>query len=103
MPSLLRGLRLSKLFGRDGVITFESNGGFVVVRGRSWPRVIVPGVRDIRGYRAMYRDFAAAIAEGRQPEMSLERAAEDQLLMERVYASLAEPQSSRGVTARRTC
>jgi len=94
VPSLLRGLRLSKLFGRDGVITFESNGAFVVVRGRSWPRVIVPGFRDIRGYRAMYRDFAAAIAEGRQLEMSLERATEDQLLMERVYASLAEPQSS---------
>ena len=26
IPSLFRGLRLSKLFGRDGVITFESNG-----------------------------------------------------------------------------
>ena len=32
IPSLLRGLRLSKLFGREGVITFESNGGFVVAR-----------------------------------------------------------------------
>ncbi len=28
-----RGLRLSKLFGRDGIITFESNGAFVLVRG----------------------------------------------------------------------
>ena len=26
IPSLLKGLRLSKLFGRDGIITFESNG-----------------------------------------------------------------------------
>ena len=33
IPSLLRGLRLSKLFGRKGIITFESNGAFVFVRG----------------------------------------------------------------------
>ncbi len=91
VPSLLHGLRLSKLFGRDGVITFESNGAFVVVRGRSWPRVIVPGVRDIRGYRAMYRDFTASIQQGSEPEMNLERAIEDQGLMDRIYASLADP------------
>ena len=89
IPSLFRGLRLSKLFGRKGVITFESNGGFVVVRGGSMPRVIFPGFRDIRGYQAMYRDFAAAISEGRAPEMSLERAIEDQRLMEQVYSTLA--------------
>jgi predicted dehydrogenase len=94
VPSLLRGLRLSKLFGRDGVITFESNGAFVVVRGKGWPRVVVPGVRDIRGYRAMYRDFAAAILQGREPQMSLERAMEDQRLMDRIYASLADPTAS---------
>jgi predicted dehydrogenase len=91
VPSLLRGLRLSKLFGRDGVITFESNGAVVVVRGRSRPRVILPGVRDIRGYRAMYRDFAAAVQQGREPEMSLERAMDDHRLMERIYASLPDP------------
>jgi predicted dehydrogenase len=85
VPSLLRGLRVSKLFGRDGIITFESNGGFIVARGNGLPRVILPGFRDIRGYQAMYRDFAAAIREGRAPEMSLDRAREDQRLMEQVY------------------
>ena len=88
IPSLLKGLRLSKLFGREGVITFESNGGFVVVRGRGLPRLIFPGIRDIRGYQAMYRDFADAIRHARPPEMSLERALEDQRLMEQVYASI---------------
>ena len=34
IPSLLRGLRLSKLFGREGIITFESNGLFVVGQGQ---------------------------------------------------------------------
>jgi UDP-N-acetylglucosamine 3-dehydrogenase len=88
IPSLLRGLRLSKLLGRDGVITFESNGAFVFVRGRGLPRLILPGVRDIRGYRAMYSDFIGAIRYGRSPEMSLERAIEDQRLMDEIYASL---------------
>jgi predicted dehydrogenase len=86
IPSLFRGLRLSKLFGRDGIITFESNGAFVIVRGKGLPRVILPGFRDIRGYQAMYRDFAASIRDGRAPEMSLERAREDHHLMEQVYA-----------------
>ncbi|HVL69514.1 MAG TPA: Gfo/Idh/MocA family oxidoreductase [Vicinamibacterales bacterium] len=88
IPSLLKGLRLSKLFGRRGIITFESNGAFVIARGAGVPRVLFPGVRDIRGYQAMYRDFYGAIREGRQPEMSLERAIEDQRLMDRVYATV---------------
>jgi predicted dehydrogenase len=88
VPSLLRGLRVSKLFGRDGVITFESHGLFLVRRGSGLPRIVFPGFRDIRGYRAMYRDFVGAIREGRQPEMSLERAVEDQRLMDQIYASV---------------
>jgi predicted dehydrogenase len=85
VPSLLRGLRLSKLFGRDGIITFESNGGFAVARGRKGPRFAVPGLADLRGYRAMYRDFAAAVGARRQPEMSLERALEDHRIMDQIY------------------
>ena len=88
IPSFLRGVRLSKLFGREGVITFESNGIFMLVRGGGLPRVLFPGFRDIRGYQAMYRDFAAAIRDGRQPEMSLERALEDHRLMDAVYESV---------------
>jgi len=87
IPSLLRGLRLSKLFGRDGVATFESNGAFLVVRGRGLPRVTFPGFRDLRGYRAMYRDFVRVIRSGGAPEMSVERAEEDHRLMERIQHS----------------
>jgi predicted dehydrogenase len=89
VPSLLRGLRLSKLFGRKGVISFESNGTIMIVRGRRMPRLVFPGFRDIRGYRAMYRDFHRAITTGAAPEMSLERAMDDQRLMDQIYASLA--------------
>jgi predicted dehydrogenase len=89
IPSLLRGLRLSKIFGRDGIITFESNGGFVLVRGRRGTRLRFPGFRDIRGYQAMYRDFVRAIRSGTAPEMSLERAIEDQRLMDQIYAGIS--------------
>ncbi len=84
VPSLLRGLRVSKLFGREGIISFESNGTFVLVRGRGFPKVVFPGFRDIRGYQAMYRDFAGAIRDTRPPEMSLETAMADQRLMEQI-------------------
>jgi predicted dehydrogenase len=89
IPSLFRGLRISKIMGRTGAITFESNGLFVFAHGGWRPRFYIPGLlRDIRGYRAMYRDFAGSIASGRAPEMSLERALADHALMERIYASL---------------
>ena len=89
IPSLFRGLRLSKLFGRRRIITFESNGLFVFVRGEGLPKLLFPGFRDIRGYQAMYRDFARSIRERGAPEMSLERAMDDQRLMDQIYASLA--------------
>jgi len=88
IPSLLKGLRLSKLYGRKGIITFESNGVIVFARGNGIPRVIFPGFRDMRGYQAMYRDFRNAIATSTAPEMSLERAIEDQRLMDQIYSTL---------------
>jgi predicted dehydrogenase len=86
VPSLFRGLRLSKLFGRRRIISFESNGAFILVRGEGIPRFVIPGFRDIRGYGAMYRDFMRAIREARQPEMSLECAMDDQRVMDQIYA-----------------
>ena len=95
IPSLLRGLRLSKLFGRRGIVTFESNGAFVLVRGDGMPRLMLPGFADIRGYQAMYRDFARSIRESRQPEMSLERAIDDHRLMDQIYekSQIPNPES----------
>ncbi|WP_270887776.1 Gfo/Idh/MocA family protein [Pedococcus sp. 5OH_020] len=88
VPSPLGGVRFSHLYGREGVISFESNGGVVLVRGRGLPRMTIPGLRDVRGYQAMYRDFVGAIRGGRPPQMTLERALEDQRLMDQIYASL---------------
>ena len=88
IPSLFRGMRQSRIFGRNGIITFESNGLFILARGGFFPRLVWPGITDFRGYRAMYRDFLRAIHTGAPPEMSLERAMDDQRLMDQVYASL---------------
>lgn len=87
IPSLFKGLRLSKLYGRRGIITFESNGLFVLARGKGL-RLSLPGFRDIRGYKAMYRDFIRSIRDGGTPEMSLERAMADQRLMDRIYETV---------------
>jgi len=89
IPSLFRGVRVSKLMGRLGIITFESNGLFVFVRGEGMPSLLFPGFRDTRGYQAMYRDFVRAIHEQGVPEMSLERAIEDQRLMDQIYEAVA--------------
>ena len=93
IPSLLKGMRLSAIYGREGVMTFESNGLFILARGKGLPRFVLPGFYDFRGYRVMYRDFLRAIREERAPEMSLERALDDQRLMDQVYASLQAPGS----------
>jgi predicted dehydrogenase len=87
IPSLWRGMRQSRIFGRNGIITFESNGLFILARGSFFPRFVWPGVTDFRGYRAMYRDFLRAVRTGAAPEMSLERAMEDQRLMDQAYSS----------------
>ena len=67
-------------------------GAVVLVRAGGLPRIILPGFRDIRGYQAMYRDFRESIERGTQPQMSLERAMDDQRLMDQIYSSaIPEP------------
>ena len=84
VPSPLKGLRLSRLYGRGGAITFETNGLFVFGRGSS-PRLAFPGFRDIQGYRAMFRDLLGALREEREPSMTLAKAERDVRLVERAY------------------
>ena len=90
IPSLFEGCGCRSCSAAKGIITFESNG--LVRRGARARRCrgsCSPGFRDIRGYQAMYRDFVAGDPDsGAAPEMSLERAIDDQRLMDQVYASL---------------
>jgi predicted dehydrogenase len=87
-PSLLHGLRISRIYGTSGSVTFESNGLFVLVHGRS-TRLVIPSLRDIAGYRAMFADFTACLRNGREPRMTLGLARRDLELVEAAYQSLA--------------
>jgi predicted dehydrogenase len=86
-PSLFKGLRLSKIYGRQGSITFESNGLFIFVRGRK-KRILFPGLADIAGYKPMFRDFFASIEKNSAPEFTLEMAERDLRLIEAIYNSV---------------
>jgi predicted dehydrogenase len=86
--SVLRGLGLSRIYGTEGSIAFESNGLVTVVRARRRWLFRCAG-RDIGGYRAMFADFFSALRGGAETEMTLEQARRDLELVERAYASAA--------------
>jgi UDP-N-acetylglucosamine 3-dehydrogenase len=106
--SPLKGLRLSAIYGTEGAVTFESNGLFVVVRGRR-RRLRLPDPRDLLGYRAMFQDFFHALRTGSEPRFGLAAARRDLELVEEIYRSMraepasgappAEPHSSEGELA----
>jgi UDP-N-acetylglucosamine 3-dehydrogenase len=81
-PARFRGLQLSRIAGTRGGATFESNGIFVFVRGATRSRWVFPGLRDIEGYRAMFRDFIGALRGTNSPRMTLARARRDLELVE---------------------
>jgi UDP-N-acetylglucosamine 3-dehydrogenase len=85
--SPLKGLRLSALYGAEGAATFETNGLFLAVRGKT-RRLRVPDPRDLLGYGAMFEDFFGALRTGRPARFDLARARRDLELVEEIYASL---------------
>lgn len=89
VPSLFKGLRLSKIYGREGSITFESNGVFLIVRGRR-KLFSFPGFADIAGYKSMFRDFFHTIQNNTSPQFTLQLARRDLELIEMIYASMIE-------------
>ena len=87
IPSLFKGLRISRIFGSKGSITFESNGLFIIVNGVR-KRVIIPKLTDVAGYKTMFRDFVRALREGAEPQMNLDLAQRDLTLIETIYESI---------------
>ncbi len=82
--TLFFGLRLSKIFGTKGSITFESNGVFIFVRGKKW-RFLFPGFIDMVGSKAMFKDFFRAIRSGEEPTFNLALAKRDLEIIETAY------------------
>jgi UDP-N-acetylglucosamine 3-dehydrogenase len=86
IPSPLRGLRLSRIYGTRGSAVFESNGLVVAVTNPRL-RLVFPGFRDISGYRAMFADFFESMRTSREPLMTLARAQHGIELIEAAYAT----------------
>lgn len=84
VPSLFRGLRISRIYGREGSVTFESNGIFILVNGRR-KRLVFPGIKDISGYHRMFIDFFRALRSGKKPEYNADLARQDIKLIEAIY------------------
>ena len=77
----LRGLRMSKVQGTRGAVTFQSHGFMAYCSGARKSAHLF--VRDPLGYRAMFRDFLGALQTGRQPRFTLDMARRDLELLER--------------------
>ena len=84
--ALLKVVRLSRIYGTGGSITFESNGIFIFIRGKKW-RFIFPGFADMVGSKAMFEDFFRALRSGEEPAFNLELAKRDLALIEAAYQS----------------
>lgn len=79
--------QLSKVYGTEGNITFESNGLFALVLGRR-KRLRIPGLVDIMGYRTMLAHFLDCVIRGETPAMSLSMARRDMEVVDAAYRSL---------------
>ena len=87
IPSILKGVRVSRIFGTAGSVSFESNGVFVIQRARR-TRLWLPGFRDMLGYRAMFRDFLGTVRDRMEPRYSLAVARRDLELLEEMRPAL---------------
>jgi predicted dehydrogenase len=82
------GLRLSKVQGTHGAVTFESNGLAIVTTGRR-RSIALPALRDPLGYRAMLTDFLWTVQSGAPGLFTLEMATRDLSLLEEAERSMA--------------
>lgn len=86
----LRGVRFSRIYGTEGSVLFESNGLFLIRKRwgslrQIFPRVGIPSIRDLLGYRAMFSDFFRAVRTGTAPLYTLETARRDLERIEEIY------------------
>lgn len=87
VPALIHQLRISKIFGTRGSITFESNGLFCVVSGKK-KRIYVPNLLDLDGRKAMFEDFMQSINYNKQPELTLESVRNDLAIIIKSYKQM---------------
>jgi UDP-N-acetylglucosamine 3-dehydrogenase len=81
------GMSLSKIYGTDGLITFESNGLFFSVHGKK-KRIVFINPFDLLGFKAMHRSFIENYMNNIPWEPSLERIKQELKLIESAYKSI---------------
>jgi predicted dehydrogenase len=87
IPNPLRGVGLSKIYGTEGVITFESNGLFFSLSGKK-RKFYLTNPLNFLGFKAMHRAFIEAYMKNLPWEPSLERIKTELNLIEKAYRSL---------------
>ena len=88
--SPLKGVRVSRVYGTDGTVAFESNGVFLMQTGRRPRFALLPGgPRDAAGYAPMFRDFVRCLETGAPARFTPELARRDLERIERAYATAA--------------
>lgn len=87
VPNRFFGLGLSKVYGSDGVITFESNGLFVSVYGKRKKKMIFSPFRFM-GFKDMLRGFVDDYINDRDWRPGLDRIETEMRLVYAAYRSL---------------
>ncbi len=87
IPNRFKGVSLSKIYGTEGVITFESNGIFTSVWGKKKKKFFAD-FRDFLGYRTMINSFIDDYVNDRPWNPGLDRISKELHLVESAYKSL---------------
>ncbi len=83
----LKGISLSKIYGTEGIITFESNGLFFALHGKK-KRLKFSNPFDFLGFRAMHRSFIENYINDTPWQPSLDRIKKELTIVEMAYKSL---------------
>ena len=87
VDTLFKGLRISRILGSEGSITFESNGVFYFARGQG-KKFAFPDLLNISGQKKMLTDFVTSIRAGHPPQFDWKMAQNDLKLIETIYSSI---------------
>ncbi|MCL1864633.1 MAG: Gfo/Idh/MocA family oxidoreductase [Spirochaetes bacterium] len=87
IPNRFKGMSLSKIYGTDGVITFESNGLFISAYGKKKKKFFAD-TSDFLGYKKMLSSFVDNFIKGKPWEPDLNRIEMELKLVHAAYKSL---------------
>lgn len=87
IPNRFRGIGISKIYGTDGVITFESNGLYASVYGKKKKMAFFSPFRFL-GFRDMHKAFVENYIAGKPWRPDLERIKVEMKIIEAAYRSL---------------